>query len=230
MHADVDVDALRSVGIFANLPPEHLEQLAARLQPRRRTKGETIFEHGDPGNALYIVGAGEVKISVQSPTDEEIILAVLGPCDAFGELALLDGLPRSASATTTEPTDLLVLFREDFISLLETEPALGWSIMQSLAGIIRRTNEKLSDVAMLDIYGRINKKLRELAKQFGREVPGGILIDRPITSDYLAGLTGLYPVEVSRVLRLYEYEKVIERDATDARITLCDLDRLPIRG
>lgn len=224
-----DVDALKHVDIFATLPEEHLAQLAARLQPRHRAKGETVFAHGDPGNALYIIRAGEVKISVQSPTDEEIILAVLGPDDAFGELAVLDGLPRSASATTSADTELLVLFRDDFMFVLQEEPALGWSILQSLAGIIRRTNEKLSDVAMLDVYGRVNKTLRELAKQYGQEVPGGILIDRPITNDYLAGLTGLYPVEVSRVLRLYEYEKIIERDLAEGRITLRDLARLPIR-
>ncbi len=219
-----DFDALRQLPLFANLPRENLTQLAKRVQHRHPSRGETVFSHGDPGSALYFICSGEVKISVRSPTGSEIILALLGPGDAFGELALLDGLARSASAMATEDSDLLVLFREDFLGLLAAEPAPAKFILQSLAAIIRRMNEKLADVAMLDGNCRVVKALLELAERYGRNVDDGVEIDRDVTIDELAGLAGLYPGEVERIVRSHQYEGTILWMGN--QITLRDADRL----
>jgi len=205
-----DLDALRRTSIFADLPEEHLATLAMRVQHRVYDTGAEIFKEGDPGDALFVIQSGEVKLGELSATRQEIILATVGEGDMFGDLALLDGVPRSATAVAKEPTRCLVVRRDDFLGVIETQPTAIRAILRSLAGTIRRMNKKLADVAMLDLHGRMAKAFLELIDRHGqRQEDGAIALDRPITTEELAGLTGLYPVEVERLLRDYQYDDFI---------------------
>jgi len=213
-----DLEALQRTAFFADLPPEHLAQLAMHVNHRHYTEGATIFREGDPSVSLYLIRDGEVKITVSAPTGRDITLAMLGPGDAFGELALLDNLKRSATATATAITDVLLVNRADFLQLLEAEPTALHGLLTGLARIIRHMNEKLADVAMLDVHGRMAKALFSLVDRHGVRVDEGILIDRDVTIDDLAGLVGMYPAHVERLLRDYQYEFVVSYE--NQRITI----------
>jgi CRP/FNR family transcriptional regulator, cyclic AMP receptor protein len=220
-----DIDTLRRTEFFAGLPDEHLATLAGRAQHRAYESAATIFREGDPGDSLFIVESGEIKLTVLSPTRQEIILASLGPGDMFGELALFDRVPRTATATAMDPSTCLVLRRDDFLAVVETEPSAIRAILRSLAGIIGKMNIRLADVAMLDVHGRMSKALFDLVDRHGRRLEsGGIAIDRPVSSDELAGMTGLYPVEVEHLMRDYQYEDLIR--LADGRIVIPHPEKL----
>ncbi len=223
---DADTDALRGVQFFENLSDEHIEQLAQYLQPRRRREGESVFKAGDAGRALYVVASGEVRISTQSPIGENVILAQPGPGDVFGELALLDTLPRSASATATTDTELLMLMHNDFMDLLDRDPSLGRSVLMSLAGMIRQMNVKLIEVATVDPPTRLGKAIKQLMDRYGRQDPEGVTIDHHVSIDYLVGLTLLYRSEVDRVMKQWEYENFLVWERGAGRLTVKRPDKL----
>ena len=118
----VNISALVRVSLFAGLDTEALTALASTLQRRRYAKGQFIFQRGDPGLCLYMVESGKVKIVSFSSEGKGLVLNLFGPGDFFGELALLDGEPRSADAVVQEPCQLLLLERDDFVRFLETRP------------------------------------------------------------------------------------------------------------
>src|SRR5262245_27083175 len=120
---------LEKVPLFAHLPADALEVLATRLRRRRYARGDTIFYQGDPGAYLCIVHNGRVKLGLTSPEGREIIIDLLGSGEVFGELALLDGEPRSADAVAIEPTELLLLERDEFRRWLLERPALGLELL-----------------------------------------------------------------------------------------------------
>lgn len=213
-----DIDALQRTKFFQDLSPEHLAQLAMHVQHRHLNPGAIIFEEGDPGNAVFIVTEGEAKITVKSPTQRDITLALLGPGDAFGELSLLDDSPRSATATTTAPTELLVVHRRDFLDLVATDNVALHGLLSALARMIRNMNQRLADIAMLDVHGRMAKALFGLVDRNGQKSDDGILIDREVTIDDLAGLVGMYPAQVERLMRDYQYEYLLKYE--NQRITI----------
>ena len=204
-----DLEHLRRSPLFSELSEEQLAHLASRVQHREYSAGDKICREGEPGNALFIVQSGEVKIAVASPTGPEIILALLDAGDTFGELALLDGSRRCASAVTLVPTKALVIYRDDFLQLIESDPEVNRAVLASLAQMVRRTNKRVSIDAMLDVHTRIAQVLLDLAIRHGCECAEGVVFDRPVTAAELAGLAGLYPLEVQRALRAYQYDDLI---------------------
>ncbi len=218
----VAIDALRRTVVFGGLDEASLEMLASRLRRRRYDAGATVFAQGEPATGLLLLTEGEVRISVESAIGEEIILNFLRPGDAFGELALLDGLPRSATATAQTESEVLFLYREDFVAALNANCSVAQSILASLATMIRRMNEKLADVAMLDVSGRMAKAFLELADRWGRPKGNSIELLRPVSVEELAALTGLYRAEVSRQLSRYEPDVL---RVEDGRYILENLNR-----
>ncbi|MFN2114510.1 MAG: Crp/Fnr family transcriptional regulator [Anaerolineae bacterium] len=204
-----DVDALRSTDLFAELPEQHLSRLALLVQHRAYERGDLIFDEGDPGNALFVVETGEVRIAKAIGDDQSLTLAVLGPGQAFGELALLDGKRRSASATALEPTKCLVVYRDDFMALVEEEPTALRAVLRSLSGMIRSTNQKLSDVIGLDSNALMAKALSDLIEKHGKVVDDGVLINRPITPEDLSSTTGLHSRVVATLMRDYQFQDLL---------------------
>lgn len=208
--------ALEAVPLFHDLGPEELGIVAASVRSRRYRRGEVIFHQGDPGDALHIILSGRVKISSPSDTGVEAILATLRPGEFFGSLALLDGAPRSASATAVEATETLILPRDRFHQLVNDVPAIREHVFAELAGELRRLTLHVEELHFLDIAGRLAARIARLAEDQGRPTDGGeIRLDGPITQGELAAMVGSTRQSVNKLLGFFVDDGLIrmERDA-----------------
>ncbi|HLQ49298.1 MAG TPA: Crp/Fnr family transcriptional regulator [Candidatus Dormibacteraeota bacterium] len=198
---DFATDALRRCRLFARVDDESLALCAAGLRVRRYRKNETIFHEGDPGDSLYIVESGSVKIVLSPPEGEDVaIIATLGRAEFFGELALLDGAPHSATAIAIEPTQTLVLRRETFDELIETQPALRRALFAALAAELRRLTDHVEDLYFLDLPGRLASSLVRRARQEHPDRSTDIRLDWPFTQSELAAMVGGARQSVNRLL------------------------------
>ena len=220
------VTMLRNVSFFAGLSDQELEVLADSLGKRTFGKGMIIFHKGSPGQTLYIIESGKVRIFILSESGQEISVNVYGPGDVFGELALLDGLPRSAGAVAIEKMVTFTLHRDDFLRLLETCPRMAKSIIEVLSLRVRYTTEYAESLAFLDVCGRVAAKLLELADRYGVQT-AGIEIELRLTQAELASLVGATRESVNKVLGAFRDQGLIEIEGQ--RITILDRPRLKRR-
>ena len=151
-------------------------------------------------DCLYIISKGKVKITHSTPEGQEALLAILGIGDFFGELALLDDTPRSATAEALEPTETLTLHRTDFRRFIKSNPDFAMHVLQTMARHIRRLNSQLSDIFFLDLPGRLARTLLRLADQHGHPVEDGILIELILTQTDLAEMTGATRVSINKTI------------------------------
>lgn len=200
-------EALKSVPFFANLSQVDANALAERLVVRRFGTDQIIFHLGDPAGLLYIISSGKVKISHSSVEGQEAVLAILGAGDFFGELALLDDSPRSATAEAIELTETLTLHRDEFLSFLDNNPDFTRHVLTILARRIRHLNEQISDIFFLDLPARLARTLLLLADQHGRQTPDGVLIDLSLTQTDLAEMTGATRVSINKALGRFRRAK-----------------------
>ena len=212
--------ALQAVPFFTELPREEITELAGLLVMRRFSSGQVIFHHGDPGGLLYIISQGKVKISYSTQDGQEALLAILGAGDFFGELALLDDSPRSATAEALESTETLTLHREDFRHYLIANPDFAMHVLQTMAKHIRRLNSQLSDIFFLDLPGRLARTLLRLADEHGKDVDGCILIDLALTQTDLAEMTGATRVSINKTLGRFRRSGWVKTNGR--RFTICD--------
>jgi CRP/FNR family transcriptional regulator, cyclic AMP receptor protein len=217
--------SLAAIPFFGGLDPEALERLAASMRSRRFRRGEVIFHIGDPGDALFVILNGEVKISLPSETGDEAILATLRPGDVFGELALLDGAPRSASASALTATETVVLPRDRFRELIATETGFRDALLASIAGELRRLTTHVEELHFLDITGRLAARLVRLGQEGGTPAPdGSVRLRTNLTQADLASMVGCTRQSVNKLLGQFTDDGLVrlERDA----IVLIDLDGL----
>lgn len=214
------VQALQVVPFFADLPEDHAEELGKSLVPRRFTLGQVIFHLGDPGGLLYLIVRGKVKISHTTPEGHEVVLAILGPGDFFGELALLDDAPRSATALALETTETWTLHREEFMRYLTDNPEFALHVLKTLARHIRRLNTQLADIFFLDLPGRLARTLLGLAEQYGRHTTDGTVIELALTQTDLAEMTGATRVSINKALGRFRREGWIR--VNGRQVTLLD--------
>jgi|SRR3954470_905170 len=210
------LESLSTIAFFSGLDAEALERLAAGMRSRRFRRGEVIFHLGDPGDALFVIVSGEVKISLPSETGDEAILATLRPGDVFGELALLDGAPRSASATAMSPTETVVLPRDRFRELIATEAAVRDALLASIAGELRRLTTHVEELHFLDITGRLAARLVRLAQDGGTmDADGAIRLRTNLTQADLAAMVGCTRQSVNKLLGQFTDDGLVrlERDA-----------------
>jgi CRP-like cAMP-binding protein len=222
------VDALARCPLFEHASRNILESLASRLRRRRFRRGEVIFHQGDPGDSLLIVASGSVKILLPSAEGDEAIIATLRPGDFFGELALLDDAPRSATATALDQSDTLVLPRQVFAELLDTIPGLRDALLAGLAHELRRLTGHVEELHFLDLAGRLAMRLSRLARESSPDAHGEIRLDWPYTQSDLAAMIGGTRQSVNRLLsELVEDDLIrIEHDA----LVIADLDELARRA
>lgn len=154
---------IRDLPLLARLPEEDLQALASRGRVRRFPAAATIFREGDPGDALHVVVEGQVRITILSGSGSEAIVALVDTGDCFGEFALLDGKPRSATATAVKPTKTFVVTRNDFTNWLNERPAAALALLETLSLRLRRTDEALADMTFLDLPHRLAKQLLRLS-------------------------------------------------------------------
>jgi CRP-like cAMP-binding protein len=204
----LDHDALRACRLFTDMDATSLDLCASALRPRRFRRGETIFHVGDPGDALFIIATGSVKITIP-PDDgsEPAILTTIGPGGFFGELSLLDGAARSATAVALDAVEAHVLRRDVFDKLLDKEPAVRTALLAALAGEIRRLTAQVEDLHFLDLPGRLVRHLlRSVTAVAGLDVAdmdelsGGYRLPWPYTQAELAGMIGGSRQSVNRLL------------------------------
>ena len=192
---------LRNVSIFAHLDDPALAGLARFVEVRQFPAGAVIVGQDDPGEALYVLARGRVKVVLYGESGREIILSLFRePGDFFGEMSLLDDQPRSATVIALETSTLLILKRGDFHKHLEGQPRTALAVLAELSRRLRRADEVIGNLALLDVYGRVARWLRELAESEGEEGPEGVVIRQRPTQQEIAGLIGTSRETVSRAL------------------------------
>jgi len=183
-------DFLRQVPLFQSLQPEDIKNLCASIRTQFIKKGEVLFRKGSEGTTLYIIKKGRIKIVLPSKGGDEVILAIFSEKDFFGEMAILDGIPRSADAVALEPCELLVLNRADFLAFLKDNENAVQSVLYSLSMRLRKTDDLLEDTCFLNISARFAKKLVQLAEDYGHQDKDSMLIDLDLKQKDLAGMIG----------------------------------------
>ncbi len=220
--------ALRSCPLFEGVSDEALIAVAAALRTRRYRRGEAIFHLGDPGEALYLVIAGEVKITIPSDEGlEPVILTTVGPGGFFGELALLDGGPRSASAVAMNAVESSLLHRGAFDRLFDSEPGLRRALLATLAREIRRLSSQVEDLHFLDLPGRLaNHLVRFVAPDPGApDLPTGEQrLAWPYTQGELAGMIGASRQSVNRLLSEFVADGLVRFEGDE--LVIPDVARL----
>lgn len=184
--------------MFQRLAPDDLAALGALLRERRFPKGAIVVSQGDPGDALYLISAGQLKVAVFAEDGREVILSVLAAGGFFGEMALLDDEPRSAHVIAMTDAVLLQLRREDFRARLRGSPDLGIALLRELSGRLRRADDTIASLALLDVNGRIATLLLDFARQ-----EDGRRITRKLTHATIAQMVGASRETVSRAMRQF---------------------------
>jgi CRP/FNR family transcriptional regulator/CRP/FNR family cyclic AMP-dependent transcriptional regulator len=218
------IDFLRKVPLFSELAEAEVLQLAEMVREQHYRKNATICHIDDPGNALFILKSGLVKITIEDQHGHEIILRILYPTDFFGEMSLLDGMPRSATVTTQEPTDALIVYREHFLHLVDRSPRILLNVTATLSRRLRRMNELIRSLAFYDVYGKVARVLLNLATEKGRATERGMVIDLRLTQQELAELAGMSRETMTRTLRDFQQAGVVRIES--GIITILDIDML----
>lgn len=203
---------LKQVSIFKGLDDEEVQDLISVAKKRTFRSGEVIFHRDDPGQMLYIIKEGKVKICLISPDGQEISLVVFGKGEYFGEFALLDGLPRSADAIALEKVECYTLQRTDFHNAIMKKPRIAIQVMEVLCERLRKTDQQVEDLIVLDVYGRVAKKLLELAETHGVQGENGILINVRLTQQDLGAMVGASRESVNKVLGYFTDKGFITTD------------------
>ncbi len=201
---------LGSTNLFGDLEPAVLDRLSERAVNRHFSKGEFIFHEGDPGDSLFVICSGLVKVFVTSADGDEMVLTTLVPPEVFGELSLIDGGQRSASAEVLEQTELLVITRSSLLETLNANPEVTDRLLVTLGSLVRRLTEQASDLVFLDLYGRVAKLLVGLADERGETSRDGIVLDLNVTQSDLARMVGGTRQSVNQILRAFDRRGYVE--------------------
>ena len=187
---------LAGVPFFSGLAEDDLEQIAEHATPESFRRGALIISDGDPADALYVVINDRVKVFLGSDDGKEVVLTILGPGESFGEIALLDEEPRSASVAAMEKTTVLVIRRDRFLELLRENSDLSWAMIRSLSHLVRRLTGSVQSLALNDVYRRIVEILEQRGV-FEGEVR---VINERLTHQLLADMVGASREMVSRIM------------------------------
>jgi CRP/FNR family cyclic AMP-dependent transcriptional regulator len=210
MAADDRLCFLRSVSMLAEVEDAELVRFAHDLRRCSLVAGETLFYQGDPGNAIYIVESGTVRIYVHAEDGQEVSVVLNGPGDLFGEMSLLDQLPRSATVVAMEDTVLWMMDGQDFHRHLHASHQLSLNLMLTLTTRLRATTEAIKSLASLDVTRRIAKKLLSLALRQGIQTESGVRIGSRLTQSALASLISASRESTNRSLRALQRKGLID--------------------
>jgi len=203
---------LQSVPIFSDLSPADLNKIAERMIRRTYTKGQMILLEDDLGQTFFVIGEGSVKITRLSDEGREVILAMLGESDFFGEMSLLDGAGRSANVVALEASEVLTLARNDFLEILQAYPKISISLLEELTQRIRKSDQQIESLSLSDVEQRIGITLIRLAEELGTIKHGTVKInDLPYQQD-IANMAGTSRETVSRTFKLMEEKGLVTRE------------------
>ena len=204
---------LNEIDLFRDLTAEEFAWLNDHLNRRTVPAGYYLFTAEEPGEVVYIIRAGTVKIHTEQEDGTDVILAILGTGDTVGEMSLLEGDGRSASVVTLEESTLLWMDRETFQECMRRMPAITYNLVLILAGRLRLANAQIQSLSSLDIYGRVARQVLAFAQQYGQVTDeGDIMIPLRLTQSDLASLVGATREHVNRAMRTYKQQKHLSVD------------------
>lgn len=203
-----------SIDLFRGLTESERAQLQTLLRRRTLPSGAMIMDAEQPGDVLYVIVDGAVKVHLDQADGTEVILAILGPGEVVGEISVVDSLGRSASVVTMDETTLYWMDRAAFWACMRTMPTMVVNLVTIMARRLRLANERIQALSTLDVYGRVARYLLALSREYGEVMPegGGTRIPVRLTQSNLAGLVGASRVRVNQVLQTYKRRNWISVD------------------
>jgi len=221
MAIPVSTTVLRTVPLFAGFPDEQLRMLAAVVTRRNVPRGTIVIVEGDPTDSLYIIIAGRLKVMMSDTEGKEVILAMLGPGEYFGEMGLIDDSPRSATVMAVEPCELIVVTKREFKKILSENFDMAETVMRGLVRRLREADRKIGSLALLDVYGRVARLLLDMAEP----VNGQKIVTKRLPKQDIAKMIGASREMVSRVMKDLQLGGYIEMQGS--KILLRDKILLP---
>ena len=205
-------DHLRNVPIFTDLRDPDLNKIASKMVPRVYEKGQMILLEESMGETFFIITQGAVKVTRLSADGREVILAILGESDFFGEMSLLDGEGRSANIVANEDAKVLTLSRNDFLDCLESYPKIAIALLEELATRLRKSDQQIESLSLSDSEHRIGITLIRLATELGTIKQGHVTVKNLPYQQDIANMAGTSRETVSRTLKLLEDKKLVRRE------------------
>ena len=215
-------DHLRNVPIFTDLTDSDLTKIASNMVPRVYEKGQMILLEESMGETFFIITEGAVKVTRLSADGREVILAILGESDFFGEMSLLDGEGRSANIVANEDAKVLTLSRSDFLDCLESYPKIAIALLEELAIRLRKSDQQIESLSLSDSEHRIGITLIRLARELGTIKQGHVTVKNLPYQQDIANMAGTSRETVSRTLKLLEEKKLVRR--TNRNLTIYNFD------
>ena len=221
-------DAVRNAPLFLALDEEASVALRASMIEIDFTRGQIVFSEGDPGDRLYVIMDGKIKLGTTSNDGRESLLAVLGPGEMFGELSLFDPGPRTATATAVVDSRLLALANDQVIGWVTAHPQVSLQLLGRLAQRLRKANDVLSDLVFADVPGRVAKAIIELGERFGTKKVDGLHVNHELTHEELAQLVGASRETVNKALADFAARGWVKLEPR--AVVVLDYERLSKRG
>jgi CRP/FNR family cyclic AMP-dependent transcriptional regulator len=219
---------LARAGMFHGVEASAVPALTKQLQPVDFPRGHTVFAEGEPGDRLYIIVSGKVKIGRRSPDGRDNLLSIMGPSDMFGELSIFDPGPRASSATTITEVHAVSMDRDGVRASIADRPEIAEKLLRLLARRLRRTNNNLADLIFADVSGRVAKQLLQLAQRFGTQEGDALRVEHDLTQEEIAQLVGASRETVNKALADFAHRGWIRLQAKS--VLICDCDRLARRA
>jgi CRP/FNR family cyclic AMP-dependent transcriptional regulator len=219
---------LARAGLFQRVERRAVTALTKQLHRVDFPPGHVIFAEGEPGDRLYIIISGKVKIGRRYPDGRENLLTIMGPSDMFGELSIFDPGPRTSTATAITEVRAVSMDRDALRAWIADRPEIAERLLRVLARRLRRTNDNLTDLIFIDVSGRVAKRLLGLAQRFGTREGGAMRLTHDLTQEELAQLVGATRVTVNRALAEFAHRGWIQLEGKS--LLICDSDGLIMRA
>ncbi|KKO80526.1 MULTISPECIES: CRP-like cAMP-activated global transcriptional regulator GlxR [Corynebacterium] len=221
-------DILSRAGIFQGVDPVAVQNLIEQMETVRFPRGTTIFEEGEPGDRLYIITSGKIKLARHAPDGRENLLTVMGPSDMFGELSIFDPGPRTSSAVCVTEVTAATMNSEMLKQWVADHPAIAQQLLRVLARRLRRTNANLADLIFTDVPGRVAKTLLQLANRFGSQEGGALRVNHDLTQEEIAQLVGASRETVNKALATFAHRGWIRLEGKS--VLIVDTEHLARRA
>ena len=212
------IDILKQIPLFSTLKDEELKAINRLSLTKKCSKDTIILLEKEEGDTLFIIIRGKVKVTTFSETGKEVIFSLLKEGDFFGDMSLLDGNPRSATVISIEDSELRLIRRNDFKNLIKKHPGIALKLLEELTSRLRKADERIESLAILDVTGRVAGILLQLANERGEKSIDGVLIKSRPTHQELANMAGTSRETVTRVLKQLEIKKYISVNGKDITI------------
>ena len=221
-------DTLAKAGIFQGVDAEAVDTLINEMETVTFARGTTIFDEGEPGDRLYIIVDGKVKLARHAPDGRENLLSVMGPSDMFGELSIFDPGPRTSSAVCVTGVTAATMNSTMLKQWIDTHPEISQQLLRVLARRLRRTNASLADLIFTDVPGRVAKTLLQLANRFGMQEGGALRVNHDLTQEEIAQLVGASRETVNKALATFAHRGWIRLEGKS--VLIVDTEHLARRA